>query len=155
MGQTWDIMFDFLKPSSTLDPDNDCATISAADVLADPLATASLLEVRIPKALAIQQLWGCTFANDLGVMGQTERLGYCVGWRMWLVITATISSSNYRPFRRIGSWLPHITGFPSRLGCLLKDVTVSSSSCRTVRILGSWLIFSTSSSASLGKITLL
>ena len=76
-----------------------------------------------------------------------------MGWRLWLEITATISSSNYRPFRGIGSWLTFITALPSILGCLLKSSTVSSSRCRPVRSLGLWVIFSTSSSDRLGAMT--
>ena len=77
MGQTWASMLEFLAPSSTPDADTDCATISAADVAADPPVTASSLEVRIPAALAIQRLWGCTMANDLGLMGRN-----CESWTL-------------------------------------------------------------------------
>ena len=60
MGQTWAIIFEFLETYSTPDADTDCARVSAADVAADPPATVSSLEVRIPTVLAIQQLRECT-----------------------------------------------------------------------------------------------
>ena len=65
MGQAWASMFEFLKPSSTPDSDDDCARISAADVVAGPPRTRSSLEVRIPTSLAIQHLRGCTLADVL------------------------------------------------------------------------------------------
>ena len=67
MGQTWASMFEFLEPSPTpdADADADCDTISIAEVAADPPATVSSLEVRIPTALVIQILQGCTFTNSL------------------------------------------------------------------------------------------
>ena len=65
MGQTWASMFEFLEPSSNPDAESACATISAADIAADPPTTASSLEVRIPTALAIQRSLGCTLANAL------------------------------------------------------------------------------------------
>ena len=77
MGQTWASMFELLEPSSTPDAEADCATISAADVAADPPATASSLEVRIPTDLVIQRLRGCTVANALGLMGRN-----CKTWTM-------------------------------------------------------------------------
>ena len=49
--------------------DADCAVISASDAAADPPLTVSSLEVRIPVDTAIQQLQGCTLANDPGLMG--------------------------------------------------------------------------------------
>ena len=51
MGQTWASMFEFLEASSTPDADADCTAIFAAGIMADPPATLSSLEVRIPRVL--------------------------------------------------------------------------------------------------------
>ena len=63
-------MFEFLGESLTPDTDVDCAEIYAADVVTDPPATASSLEVRIPKYLLIQRPRDCTLANTSGLMAR-------------------------------------------------------------------------------------
>ena len=79
---------------------------------------------------ALQDLWGAT-----------GRLRRCEGWRLQIGITVTVSSSNYRPFGCIGSWLNFVTAFPYIHGCLLRSATVSPSNCRPVTVLGPGLFF--------------
>ena len=69
MEQTWASMFEFFEVSSAPDADTDCAVIYAADIAANPHMAASSLELRIPTALFIQQLWGCTLEKTSGLMG--------------------------------------------------------------------------------------
>ena len=54
----------------TPDTDADCTTIFVADVAANPPATVSSLEMRIPTYLVIHISWECTLANDSGLMGR-------------------------------------------------------------------------------------
>ena len=54
MGHTCAGMFDFLEAFLTPDAYDYCAAIFVTDVMADPLATASSLEVGIPADLSIQ-----------------------------------------------------------------------------------------------------
>ena len=66
-------MFEFLETSLKPDADADCAAFYIYDVVVDPPATASYLEVSIPTALLIKRSQSYTLDNDSGIMGHNCR----------------------------------------------------------------------------------
>ena len=70
MRKTLAVVFKLLEASLTPDTENDCTTIFAADVAANPPVTVSSFEVRFPTYLVVEISRGCTLANDSGLMGR-------------------------------------------------------------------------------------
>ena len=66
-------MFEFLGASLTPDTDVYCAAICTADVATDPPATASSLEVRIPKDMLMIRSRICPLADTSLLMGRNRQ----------------------------------------------------------------------------------